>query len=164
MVERFNRTLKTMLRKHVSKFGMQWDMYLSGVLYAYRNTPHSSTGEKPSFLLFGFDSHNPTKAATLPPKSPNVTEITDYCEELVLNLSSARALAAKAISKAQKNQKAHYDRHTTISKLRVGDQLRVGDWILFYFPRMKLVNIANYQDHGIVHTASSLIMIQMLQQ
>ena len=129
MVERFNRTLKTMLRKHVSKFGMQWDMYLSGILYAYRNTPHSSTGEKPSFLLFGFDCRHPTEAATLPPKSPNVTEITDYREELVLNLSSARALAAKAISKAQKNQKAHYDRHTTISKLRVGD------WILIYFPQ-----------------------------
>ena len=108
---------------------MQWDMYLSGVLYAYRNTPHSSTGEKPSFLLFGFDCHHPTEAATLLLKSPNITEITDYREELVLNLSSSRALAAKAISKAQKNQKAHYDQHTTISKLRVGD------WILIYFPQ-----------------------------
>ena len=34
MVERFNRTSKTMLRKHVSQFGMQWDTYLSGVLWA----------------------------------------------------------------------------------------------------------------------------------
>ena len=55
MIEWFNRTLKTMLRKHVSKFGVQWDTYLSGVLWAYHNTPHSSTGEKLSFLLFGFD-------------------------------------------------------------------------------------------------------------
>ena len=51
-VERFNRTLKTMLRKHAARFGNQWDTYLSGVLWAYRNTPHTSTGEKPSFLLF----------------------------------------------------------------------------------------------------------------
>ena len=64
IIERFNRTLKTMLRKHVSKFGVQWDMYLSGVLWAYRNTPHSSTGEKLSFLLFGFDCRHPTEAAT----------------------------------------------------------------------------------------------------
>ena len=35
MVEHFNRTLKTMLRKHAGRFGLQWDKYLSGVLWAY---------------------------------------------------------------------------------------------------------------------------------
>ena len=35
MVERFNRTLKTILRKHAGTFGNQWDRYLSGVLWAY---------------------------------------------------------------------------------------------------------------------------------
>lgn len=28
MVERFNRTLKTMLRKHAAQCGVQWDTYL----------------------------------------------------------------------------------------------------------------------------------------
>ena len=79
---------------------MQWDTYLSGALWAYRNIPHSSTGEKPSFLLFGFDCHHPTEAATLPTKQLNATDITDYRGELVLNLSSARALAGKSILKA----------------------------------------------------------------
>jgi transposase InsO family protein len=41
MVERFNRTLKMMLRKHATKFGPQWDQFLPGVLWAYRNVPHS---------------------------------------------------------------------------------------------------------------------------
>ena len=54
MVERFNRTLKT-------TFGNQWDRYLSGVLWAYRNTPHESTGEKPSFLLFGIGCRTPAE-------------------------------------------------------------------------------------------------------
>ena len=40
MVERFNHTLKSMLRKHANKFGTQWDKYLSGLLWAYRNPPH----------------------------------------------------------------------------------------------------------------------------
>ena len=133
MVERFNRTLKTMLRKHVSRFGMQWDTYLSGVLWAYHNTPHSSTGEKPSFLLFEFDCRHPTEAATLPTKQLNATDITDYLEELVLNLSSARALAAKSILKAQQNQKDQYDRHTNSSKLKVGD------WILIHFPHEEIL-------------------------
>ena len=108
---------------------MQWDTYLAGVLWAYRNTPPSSTGKKPSFLLFGLDCSHPTEAATLPTKPLNATEITDYREELVLNLSSARALAAKSISKVQQNQKDKYNRHTNSSKLRVGD------WILIHFPQ-----------------------------
>ena len=55
MVEWFNRTLKTMLWKHVSKFDTHWDSFLSVILWAYCNIPHFSTGEKPSFLLFGLD-------------------------------------------------------------------------------------------------------------
>ena len=69
MIKRFNRTLKSMLRKHVSKFGVQWDNYLYGVFWANRNAPNFSTGEKPSFLLYGFDCRHPAEAALLPPKS-----------------------------------------------------------------------------------------------
>lgn len=61
-VERFNKTLKTMIRKHVMKFVVQWDHYLHGTLRAYRNTPYSSTGEKQSYQLFSFDCHFPTEA------------------------------------------------------------------------------------------------------
>ena len=61
MIEHFNGTLKAMLREHVSRFGMQWDQYMSGVLWAYGNTPHDTTGEKPSYLLFWIDLRSPTK-------------------------------------------------------------------------------------------------------
>ena len=67
MVERFNRTLKTSLRKHAATYGNQWDKYLYGVLYAYRNIPHESKGEKPPYLLYGMDLHTPSEAAILPP-------------------------------------------------------------------------------------------------
>ena len=40
MVERFNRTLKTALLKHDAQHGTQWDKYLSGILFTYRNIPH----------------------------------------------------------------------------------------------------------------------------
>ena len=53
MVERFNRILKTMLRKRATQYGTQWDSHPPAILWAYRNMPHDSTGEKPSFLLFG---------------------------------------------------------------------------------------------------------------
>jgi len=99
MVERFNRTLKTMLCKHALRFGNQWDHYLSGVVWAYRNVPHESTGEKPSFLMFGVDLRTLTEAALLPPTPLESGNIDDYKEE-VLSLSSTRKLAADSIQQA----------------------------------------------------------------
>ena len=83
-----------MLREHVSWFGMQWHTHLSSVVWVYHNMLHPSTGKKPLFLLFWFKCCHHIKAATLPTKSLNTTEVTDYWEEIMLNLSSALALAA----------------------------------------------------------------------
>ncbi len=129
MVERFNRTLKAMLRKQAATFGAQWDRYLSGVLWAYRNTPHEATGEKPSFLLFGVDLRTPTEAALLPPNPMEPASVSDYREQVILSLSTARELAAESIKKAQKKSKALYDRKATTT------HLQVGDWVLVRFPQ-----------------------------
>ena len=128
-VERFNRTLKSMLRKQAAKMGAQWDQYLSGVLWAYRNTPHSSTGEKPSYLLFGFDCRSPTESAPSPAKSLGVTDVSDYREQMVLSLSTARSLAMKANREAQQRYKLQYDKTAKLTKFRIGD------WVLIYFPQ-----------------------------
>ena len=129
MIERFNRTLKTMLRKYACEFGAQWDKYLSGALWAYWNVPHDSTGEKPSFLLLGVDCRTPTEAALLPTHVVEATEVTDYREELVLSLSTARRLAAESIQAAQAKYKRSYDRHSR----EIDYQL--GDWVLIRFPQ-----------------------------
>ena len=129
LTERFNRTLKTMLRKHAAKFGPQWDRYLHGVLWAYRNTPHEATNEKPSFLLFGMDCRYPTEAALLPPTPVEPTDVEDYRQELTLGLSSARQLAVECIQSAQTKYKSNHDRQS-----RVKDY-RIGDWILIRFPQ-----------------------------
>ena len=129
LTERFNRTLKTMLRKHAAQYGAQWDRYLSGVLWAYRNTPHEATGEKPSFLLFGLDCRSPTEAALLPPNSLETMELSDYRTQLIQSLSSARKLAATSTQKAQVKYKKHYDK-----KARPLPH-EVGDWILIRFPQ-----------------------------
>ena len=101
MVERFNRTLKTMLRKHAATFGSEWNRYLPGALWAYRNAPHDATNEKPSFLLLGIDCRTPTEAALLPPRELEPTEVSDYREEVILSLSTARKLATESIKTVQ---------------------------------------------------------------
>ena len=76
--------------------GQVWttsDQFLNGVLRAYWNLPHKSTGEKPSFLLFGIDGRTPTKAAILPVNSGQAADLSDNRQELVLILSSVWDLA-----------------------------------------------------------------------
>ena len=128
MVERFNRTLKAMLRKRVAQFGAQWDQNLSGILWAYRNTPHETTGEKPSFLLFGWDCRSPTEAAFLPAGDIIPTSVSDYREELMVSLSLARKSALENVRRSQRRYKSQYDRKADKY------QYRVGDWVLIRFP------------------------------
>ena len=128
MVERFNRTLKTSLRKHAATYGNQWDKYLYGVLYAYRNTPHESTGEKPSYLLYGMDLRTPSEAAILPPSSAGWVDTDDYREQVTLSLSIARDNAVKNIRKAQQRYKRQYDRNAKT------ETYSVGQWVLVRFP------------------------------
>ena len=124
MVERFNCTLKTALRKHADWFGCQWDRYRTGIVWAYRNTPHDTTGEKPSFLLFGTDLRTPTEAAFLPPFSVTPTDVEVYQEELMLSLLSACDIATQSIQKSQKQYKKHYDAKATSTKFKGGQ------WVL----------------------------------
>jgi len=130
LVERYNRTLKAMLRKHVARFGNQWDQFLYGVQWAYRNTPHNTTGEKPSFLLFGVDLRAPSEAALAPLSRVSSVSTEDYRENLTLSLSSARELAACSIQAEQQKSKTRYDESHHVST----KQYQVGDWVLVRFP------------------------------
>ena len=38
---------QSMLQKHAAQFGKEWEKNVYGVLWAYRNTPHENTYEKP---------------------------------------------------------------------------------------------------------------------
>ena len=43
-MERFNQTLKAMLKKAASEDGKDWDHLIPYLLFAYREVPQSSTG------------------------------------------------------------------------------------------------------------------------
>ena len=59
LVERFNQTLKSMLRKSVDKEGKNWDKMIPYLLFAYREVPQSSTGFSPFELLYGREVRGP---------------------------------------------------------------------------------------------------------
>lgn len=47
LVERFHHTFTDMLAKSVQQGGKDWDLRLPYVLFAYRASPQTSTGESP---------------------------------------------------------------------------------------------------------------------
>ena len=59
LVERFNGTLKAMLKKAASEDGRDWDRLLPYLLFAYREVPQASTGFSPFELLYGHNVRGP---------------------------------------------------------------------------------------------------------
>ena len=53
MVERFDGTLKLMLRKMCQEKPKSWESYLTPLLFAYREVPQASLGFSPFELLYG---------------------------------------------------------------------------------------------------------------
>lgn len=52
-VEKFNGTLKTMLKRMCQENPQEWDRYLAPLLFAYRKMPQASLGFSPFELLYG---------------------------------------------------------------------------------------------------------------
>ena len=53
LTERFNGTLKSMIRKLTASNQKDWDEHLPHLLFAYREVPQESTGFSPFELLYG---------------------------------------------------------------------------------------------------------------
>ncbi len=125
LVENFNKTLRAMLAKHSQSLGCDWDVHLQQLLFAYRTKPHMSTGVSPFYLLFGRDARLPTETVleTLP--SPYLVDSEDYCQELTKGLSMAWNVARASIGRAQKNQKAQYDKKADNRPYSVGGRVMV---------------------------------------
>ncbi|XP_047229399.1 uncharacterized protein LOC124872988 [Girardinichthys multiradiatus] len=60
LTERFNQTLKQMLRQFVDETGSDWDQWLPYLLFAYREVPQASNGFSPFELLYGYESAGDT--------------------------------------------------------------------------------------------------------
>ena len=82
-MERFNGTLLNMLRMYVHDSQEDWDLYLPGVLFAYRTAYHESLGDSPFFSLYGRDPVLPIDLAVLnTTKDWKSNKVASYRREL----------------------------------------------------------------------------------
>ena len=64
---------------------------------------------------------SPTEAALLPSESVTPVDLSDYREQLMISLSSARKLAASSICKAQEKYQHQYDKKAQPVPFKLGD-------------------------------------------
>ena len=113
LTERFNQTIKHMLRKFVNETGSNWDQWLPYLLFAYREVPQSSTGFSPFELLYGREVRGPL---TLLKElweggrgGEEPVEVVSYVLQMRERLEKMSALAEAHMADVQKRQKTWYD-------------------------------------------------------
>ena len=126
MVERFNQTLKAMLRKFVNDTGSDWDQWLPYLLFAYREVPQASTGYSPFELLFGRPVRGPLdivrEAWEGSQQSPPMN-ILEYVLRMRDKLEQLTTLAHENLAKAQAQQKSWYDRSARSRSFEPGQKV-----------------------------------------
>lgn len=110
-VERFNRTLATMLTMFCEHNQKSWDLYLPQVMMVYRASVHSSTGKTPNLMMLGRNVTLPLEAVIGKPfcGSDDEVEPDDYITELQNRMSKVHALARENLKKTTDYNKRHYD-------------------------------------------------------
>ena len=127
LVERFNGTLKSMLKKMCEEKPKDWDRYIGPLLFAYRETPHENTGFAPFELLFGRTVRGPMMILkelwTKEIEQPETKSTYQYVLDLRDRLEETCKLAQQESSKAKQKYTAHYNKRTKPRELDVGDDV-----------------------------------------
>ena len=125
--ERYNGTLKRCLRRLAMDDPRHWDRCLPALLFAYRDSTHSSTGYSPFELIYGHQVRGPLEFLKECWESEKVDEedrdVHKYIIRMRRRLSTSCRLALESIKSSQVRNKELFDRHARRRLLRPGDQV-----------------------------------------
>lgn len=122
MVERFNGTLKTGLRKYLAEHDHQWNRALPYILFAYRETPHITTGFSPFELMLG--RRTPGRVET--PMDWREERSRGRCGDLYdRHLRKASQMATATEEKAKEGMTKYYDQGARLVSYQEGDLVLV---------------------------------------
>jgi len=126
LVERYNGTLKTMLKRMCAERPKDWDRYLDAFLFAYSEVPQESLGFSPFEMLNGHSIRGPMiilkQLWTKEQESPEVKSTYEYVINLRQRLQDTCDLAHENLLKAQKKQKKIFDFRARDRVFKSGDR------------------------------------------
>jgi len=130
-VERFHRTLNSMLGKVVSESQRDWDDRLPLVLAAYRASPHESTGFSPNRLFLGREVRMPLDLLLDLPREERslCLSANEFVSQMQKQTADAYVLAREHLRVAAERRKTSYD-------IKARDvEFHVGEWVWYWYPR-----------------------------
>ncbi|XP_069108215.1 uncharacterized protein, partial [Argopecten irradians] len=129
LVERFNGTLKAMLRKMCAERPRDWDKYLNALLFAYREVPQESLGYSPFELLYGRTVRGPMMILrelwTKEVPDPDTKTTYQYVVDLKDRLEETCKLAQEQLRSARSRQAKYYNRKAKARDMKPGDKVLV---------------------------------------
>ena len=129
LVEKFNGTLKNMLRKVSAERSTDWDRYIPALLFAYREVPQASLGFSPFELLYGRTVRGPMTILFELWSGEEVSEeeksTYQYVLELRQRIEETCQLAHEELRSAQSKQGKYYNAGARKKDLEVGDKALV---------------------------------------
>ena len=126
LVEKFNGTLKSILKKLCAERPRDWDKLIAPALFAYREAPQASTGFSPFELLYGRAVRGPIQILrelmTKEIQEPEIKTVYHYVLDLRERLEETLKAATEELKKSQDRYKKNFDRKTQTRNLKVGDK------------------------------------------
>ena len=146
LVERFQQTLKKMLRIVISsEKPREWEKKIEYLLWSYRSLPHSTLGCSPYQMVYGRLPRGPLSVlrdqmsgmANNPPLS--TVTVKDFCEKVIKDIQVGHDLSVTESEKAQQSYVSNYN-------LRSRDKhFAVGDEVIVLFPDSNNKLLAKFQ-------------------
>ncbi|XP_042147391.1 uncharacterized protein LOC120844553 [Ixodes scapularis] len=129
LVERFNGTIKQMMKRMSQERPTDWDRYIPALLFAYRGVPQASLGFAPFEMLYGRNVRGPLTILKelWSNKSLNQELKTSYgyVIELKDKLKKTCEVAHEIMAEAQTKQKRFYDRKSQARRFEPGDRVLI---------------------------------------
>ena len=127
LVERFNQTLKAMLKKLCTEKPRTWDRYIPALLFAYREVPQESTGFSPFELMFGRTVRGPMQVLkelwTRETDQGEVKSALQHVVDLREKVEETCKIAQESLERHSKKYKRHFDKKARARNIAVGSKV-----------------------------------------
>ncbi|KAL1263574.1 hypothetical protein QQF64_006313 [Cirrhinus molitorella] len=128
LVERFNQTLKQMLKRVAAEDRKDWDLLIPYVLFGIREVPQASTGFTPFELLFGRQPRgllDVAKEAWEQQQPAPLRSTIEHVREMRERIERVMPLVKEHLTKAQQSQQRRYNRAAQPREFHPGDRVMV---------------------------------------
>jgi transposase InsO family protein len=131
MIERFHRTLNSMLAKVINDDQRNWDEKLPSVMMAYRASVHESTGFTPNRLMFGREVRLPVDLVYPTPVTDGQNRgLENYVRDLQETTADVFDVVRQKLGSAAQSREDRYN-----CKTKSSPNFQQGDRVWYFYPR-----------------------------